>query len=253
MKNKVEAALFIFLSVGEGDHAAYNRYSSYDHMPEFQILRSQVHCQRYVSTPELRASRTNTDPALAPSQYLIGYYHTGPAEETLKERAEHNDWIVANAPVFEGNRTLQSIGAFDFVKGHVAPRLPISPEAVLYRPHTGIYVTMSDVNSPRDSEPLERWYEQVHFPEMLSLKGFAGVWRFVSRHHPDFPVPPGRFLHIYFLDEEPSEALSTMRARMPDGFTPGRGPETQFGPALIESAFRTIVDTMDAKYDWFEK
>ena len=37
------------------------------------------------------------------------------------------------------------------------------------------------------------------------------------------------------------------------GLLRGEGPETQFGPSLIESAFRTIVDTMDAKYDWFEK
>ena len=190
MKNKVEAALFIFLSVGEGDHAAYNRYSSYDHMPEFQILRSQVHCQRYVSTPELMASRTNTDPALAPSQYLIGYYHTGPAEETLKERAEHNDWIVANAPVFEGNRTLQSIGAFDFVKGHVAPRIPISPEAVLYRPHTGIYVTMSDVNSPQGLGAAGTVVRTGALPRDVELERVRGGLAFRQPPSPGLPCSP---------------------------------------------------------------
>ena len=252
MQNKIEAGLFIFLSVGQGDHAAYNRYSSYDHIPEFQMMRSQVHAQRYVATPELIAARMAADPAMAPAQYFSGYYHMGPAEETLAERAEHNQWVIDNAPAYNGTRNLQSVAAFDFVKARAAPHVPISADAVLYRPHTGVYVTMSDVNDPKDAAAVADWYERVHIPDMLSVKGFAGVWRFVSRRHPDFLNPEGRFLHIYFLDEEPAEALSDLRTKAPGWSAAGRGPETQPTSLVIESAFAAIADTKDAKYDWFD-
>ncbi len=251
--NKVQAGLFFFMSVRQGDHAAFNRWHSYEHIPEFQTMPSEVDGRRYVATPALIAARSPAEPALAPAQYLIPYYHQGPAEESLEKRRVHNRWVEANSPAFTGKTKMRFAGAFDFVRGRVAPRLRISPEALLYRPHTGVYATLQDLATNNDAKVVEEWYDQYHFPDMLSVKGFTGVWRFRSRPHPDFPNPPDRFLNLYFLDEEPAKALADLRARHPGWIAAGRGPRTPRGPLLIESAFQTIVNSGDAKYDWFDR
>lgn len=252
MENKVAAAVFIFLSVGPGDHAKYNRYSSYDHMPEFQVLPGQVHAQRYVATPELITARSPADPSMAAAQYFIGYYHAGPADATLKERATQNQWLIENAPIFEGRRDLQFVGAFDFKNSHAAHRSPISAEALPYRPHTGIFVTVSDVYDPRHTQTVTEWYDRVHIPRMLTVKGFLGTWCFTSRQHPDFPVPEGRILNIYFLDEEPVLALSELKNMMASWPEMESPVDKQRSSLRFESAFRTIIDTPSAKYDWFD-
>ncbi len=253
--NKVSVGVFIFLSVGPGDHAEYNRWHSYDHIPEFEAMPSEVRAQRYVATPDLIAARSPGDPAFAATQYFIAYYHQGVPEESLRERAAHNQWVVANTPNFTGKRALQYGGAFNFDKAYVAPRLRLSPEALLYRPHTGVHVTLSDVKDPSQAEAIEEWYERVHFPDMLSLKGFAGVWRFVSRGQPfgEFPNPRHRFLHVYFLDEDPTEAVADLRAKLPGWWAAGRGLQTHPRPLVTASTFRTIAEGKDQKYNWFDR
>ncbi len=253
MQNKVTCGLFAFVAVQPGSHAAYNWWHSYEHQPEFQTLPSEVLAARYVATPELMAARPPGSAALAGAQYFVPYFHQGPPEASLKERADHNRWLIANAPNFTGNRTTPFSGAFDFAKGYVAPRLRISAEALPFRPHTGVHVTMVDLKDQADARAVEEWYDQVHFPDMLTLKGFAGVWRFVSRRHPDFPNPAGRFVHIYYLDEDPAEAVAGMRAKLPVWFASGRGPKTLAGPLVLSSSYKTIIEGKDQTYDWFDK
>lgn len=249
MPNRVTCGVFPFINVGPGDHALYNWWHSYEHMPEFQTLSNEVQAQRYVTTPDLMPFRSCSDPALAAAQYLGTYYHQGVPERSLKERAAHNASLVANAPKFTGQRTTPFTGAFDFVQGSVAARLRITPEALLYRPHTGVHVAMVDLKDPGAAKAAEEWYEKVQFPDVLRIKGFAGVWAFISRRHPDFRNPPGRLFHLYLLDEDPVAALSDMQAKMP-GWTKSH---ERFGSLVISSPYRTIVEGPDQKYDWFDR
>ena len=250
-ENKIKIGLFAFMTVGPGHHKEFNRWHSYEHMPEFLVSRGEPVAMRYVATPDLVAVRPEADPVFAPSQYLVCYYLQGPAEESLKEHVARNDWLVESGHVFKGVSDARHMGAYDFVKAYVNPRTHVTPEALLHRPHTGLHITLVEPADPAHSAEIADWYDRVHFNDMLTLKGFAGAWRFVSRGQPfaGFENPPERWMHLYFLDEDPAECLADMRETLPGWVSAGRGLDARPRKVVFAGAFRTIVDD---RYDAYE-
>ena len=229
IQNKVKLGLFAFASLTDPSPKAeseYHWWHSSDHMAD-NLAAPDVHYgARYVASPELMAMRSPGDPALAPARFLISYYLGGDDPmRTLHDHHELNRELRELGREFP-RRKIHFIGPFNFVKGYVASRLPIAPEALLWRPHTGVHVIMAELGDRRDAEAVGEWYDKVHLPDIISLKGFAGVWRFVSSGAPPyagFANPPERFIHIYFLDGDPASTIAGLRAALPKWAAAGRG------------------------------
>ena len=250
--NKIKAGIFALGSVAPGNHAAYNEWHSFDHIPENVSAPGVPYGARYVSTPDLMAMGTVGDPGMSGVQYLVTYYIDGePPERIVQEHHELNLRLTKQGRDFKGDRTIHFISPFYYAGGYVNPRLEISPEALLYRPHTGVNVVMADMSSPDDFNAVQQWCHEVHFPDMCSPKGYAGVWRFVSRggSYAGFENPRERFLHVYFLDGDPIEALTDSRRLGPSFVEAGRHLPERPRKVVFVRAFRTIDHQ---GYRWFD-
>ena len=251
--NKIKAAVFAFASVNEvKGHAEYNWWHSSDHIPENLGVPGVEYGTRYVATPDLIAARPSCDPSMAGVQYLVSYFHGGDnVDQTIHDFHQRGNQLRAIGRDFT-KRKIHFASPFYFDKGYVAPRLPISPEALVYRPHKGVHITLLDLVDASQARAVAEYYDKVHFPDMLTLKGFAGAWRFVSHGgvYSNFNNPIERFMHVYFLDEDPTVALADLRATMPKWVAAGRALDTKSYRIVLAGSFRTIVHK---QYDWFGK
>ena len=94
---------------------------------------------------------------------------------------------------------IHQAGHFKFLNAMVNERVVISAEALPYRPSRGVFVNITDLSDLGLKETLLNWYEGVHFPDMMGVKGVTGVYSFwagspsgASR----LANPPGRFVHL---------------------------------------------------------
>ena len=74
---------------------------------------------------------------------------------------------------------------------------------------------MSPVSEDRDDE-FNRWYNTVHGPELVSLRGFASLTRYQAKVQavPPSPEPRFRYAAVYELDNV-DEALRALAERAP--------------------------------------
>src|SRR5439155_11581823 len=108
-------------------------------------------------------------------------------------------------------------GPFTLVKTYAAHRMAVDADAIPYRPNRGVFVTAQDraeASSAAVLDEARHWYDQVHIPDLLGVRGVAGCWWFEAV--PDGPNPRGRTIRMYWLDEDPSVFLDDLNAKTPD-------------------------------------
>jgi len=101
-----------------------------------------------------------------------------------------------------------------------------------------VLLVMTNCAEGEDAE-FNRWYDEVHLPEVLSVPGFVGATRYRIDDVQMPWEPPGthRYLAIYEIDaDEPQAALDEFNRRARD---------FQFSPTLIQGrgAVRTQLFT----------
>ncbi len=200
--NKVKVGFFSFTEVTDpAEHHSYNEWHQLDHMPEQYPLPGIAFGQRWVSTPACRAARTVSGPLLDPIHYVTLYLMTEPVDETLHAfRQLGRDLYRAGR--FHHHRHAHLSGPFAVVDTAAASRVRISPEAVPYRPHRGVHVT---VGPARDLGAL------------CAVDGVAGAWAFTD---------DVRTITVAWLDDDPLVAS----ARVPT-----------IGGAELAGPFETIT------------
>ena len=250
---KIKAGVFAFASVDPGTHDVYNWWHSSDHIPENLGVPGVQLGTRYVATPDLAAMRPPCYPELEPVQYVVMYFMGRPdVDRTIHEFHQTGNRLRASGRDFT-HRGIHFASPFYYDGAYVAPRLPIAPGALPFRPHKGIHLTMLDLKDSSQHEAVKRYYDEVHFPDMCSLRGFAGAMRFVSwgaRPYAGFVNPPERFIHIYFLDDEPLEALADLRVQLPQWVEAGRGLPECPRRVVCAGSFRSIPA---GDYGWLDK
>ena len=76
-----------------------------------------------------------------------------------------------------------------------------------------LYIVMSDPK-PGEDEAFNRWYSNVHLPDVLTVPGFVAAQRFRFLDHPALAPCPHRYLAIYeVLAEVAPGAFAELRAR----------------------------------------
>ena len=65
---------------------------------------------------------------------------------------------------------------------------------------TTIYAVRTSPHPGREAD-FERWYDQVHLPEVLAIPGFVGARRFRLSEHQVFPADRHASLALYEIDD----------------------------------------------------
>jgi len=120
--------------------------------------------------------------------------------------------------------------------------LAFDADAIPYRPNRGIFVTaQADAEDATDAalDEARQWYDQVHIPELLGVRGAAGCWWFEDTE--------GRTIRVYWLDDDPAVFLDDLEAK-----TPGMQmiDLRKAYTTLLVGAYQSIP--WDSPFDWFD-
>jgi hypothetical protein len=176
----------------DGADAAYIEWHSLDHLPEQYALRSLLHGQRWVSTPECRAARAAGDDALASADHVVQYL--------FADGGSLDRFFALGAELREAGRMPLrlppvELAAYAFVD---ATSTHVRPEVLPWRPNRGAYLVVSE--------------ELVDLP---AIDGVAGVWRYVGgKFHDRLADTVGRHLTVCYLDGDPAEVGAEITAAL---------------------------------------
>jgi hypothetical protein len=99
----------------------------------------------------------------------------------------------------------------------------------------GIMVVESEPVDPDAEEEYDRWYREVHIPELLAVPGFTGARRYRIRKD----LGPGesskpRYLTVYDLEaRDIAEPLTAMRSRP-------RKPGPPLSPSTVVTVYEAV-------------
>lgn len=240
MPNKVKVGFFSFTEVLDGRHREYNEWHLFDHLPEQFKIEGLQWGERWVATPDLIERRLFARDEIAASQYVTLYLFTEPVDQALAEFQSLGRTLDSLGRFFKARRSHLS-GPFKLVKTYAAPRMLVDPDVLPFRPNRGLFITAQDHvedASPADADEARQWYDRVHIPELLEVRGIAGCWWFGSRE---------RTIRAYWLDEDPDVVLEDLEAKTP-------------GMSMIDlsKAYRTLLVgpyrsiSPESAFDWFD-
>ena len=236
--NKVRLGFFSFTEILDGRHREYNEWHLFDHMPEQFKLDGLQWGQRWVATPELMNRRLFAAGDLARTQYMTLYLITEPVQQALDDFYALGRDLYKKDRWFDARKSHLS-GPFNLVKTYVSPRLAFDADAIPYRPNKGIFVTAQDGIDGPALEEARSWYDEVHIPDLLGVRGVAGCWSFENAD--------GRSIRVYWLDEDPSLFLDDLKAKTP---AMEMIDLRQAYTTLLVGAYASIP--WDSGFDWFE-
>ncbi len=255
--NKIKSGFFAVAEVDDPEgHAEYNWFHSSDHIPENLALDGVILAARWAAPQRYMDARLAVHPSFATSQYLIHYLMTEPLEEAFQQFAELSGRTRSLGRYFEP-RTIHASGHYNLLKAYVAPRLPISPEAVPFRPHRGVFVVMKDLLDLSKRQELAQWHDQVHVPDVLTVKGVTGCYWFESWTRERAPSsgpghPEQRWVFLYYLDEDPLEMMADLPKKQAEWRAAGRAYDaSQSMEVVLAGPYQTIDDP--ERYDWRAK
>ena len=167
-----------FASVADDAHEEYNTWHQLDHRPENLVLPGVLAGERWVRTPACAAAYAVADPDLAATHYVNSYWFRSPVQTSLAE------WQgLAELSFQQGRRpdvriaTRPMMGLWDPVSGLVAPRVGVSPEALLVRPAKGVLLSLLRLAEPKTAA-AQLWLgeRERRARSLLDVPGVAGAW-----------------------------------------------------------------------------
>lgn len=185
----IDVAYLSFTAQKPGEHALRSEWHQIDHMPEQYAIPGIAWGQRYVSPPSCIDARLAQVGLLSEVEFLIVYFMHEPIDETLADFGALADDLRAQGRMFDSEGKLR--GAFTIGERHASPRALVRPEVVPYRPHRGIYVTLS-------SQPMA-----IERDRVLATPGVAGYWTMAvdPAHHASYSTPGRYYAAMVYLDE----------------------------------------------------
>jgi hypothetical protein len=259
-----ELAFFSFVSLADpGGHRAYNEWHQLDHRPENLLLPGVAWGDRWARTADCaragEAAAGVPDPTFAGVDYLAMYWFRAPYEQSLAEwnKLAEDSFQWGRGPIIPGvERPL--LAYFVPVHGYAAPRVRVSPEALVFRPNRGLHVTLTELAEPHGPQAHEqfRWLDTTHVPDLLEVPGVAGAWTFSfhsAQEHPTLPLTvrerraPGSLrLRLLYLDDDPEQVTKAIATRTAELDAAGRGaPAPEAERVLISGPVRTITPWQD--------
>lgn len=223
-------------------HRDYNAWHQLDHRPQNLALDGVAHGDRWVRTPDCRrASAVDVDPDLGAAHYVAMYWFREPARASIEQWRELGTTTLEQGrrPELAWTRRRHT-GFYRPIEGLVAPGVPVSADAVPYRPHRGVVLEVlraDDPMDPRTGGGFARHRADV--AAALERPGVAGAWSFGSRDASGATPDGSTRLTLLWCDDDPIRVA----AGLPD-------PLTEPG---LRTVLRTpLLSIQPHQWDWFD-
>jgi len=191
----------LFLSMARrhprGQDADYLRWHALDHRPEQQRLPGVRTSQRVVSTPECRAARAASDPALDAVDHIMMYFF---ADQSALE-----PFARLGARLRDAGRSpfiLEPVqrGLYS-VEGRVsAPGTTAGADVLPWVPTPGVYLLL-------EREEIAPGAQAA----LAEVPGVAGVWSAAAVPTIHSTGGEGQWLHLCFLEDDPVAVAHRLR------------------------------------------
>jgi len=240
--NGATRAFFSFPEVTDrARHRDYNAWHLLDHRPQNLALPGVAHGDRWVRTPQCReASPVDLDADLSAAQYVAMYWFREPAAESIREWRELGTTTLEQGRRPElGWTRRRHTGLYRPLAGAVAADVPITADALPFRPHAGVVLEVlraADPRSPEAEAAFGRHRRDV--ATSLAVPGVLGAWTFGSRET-DAAAGATR-LSVLWCEDDPIAVVGSL-------------PQPQEGPGLT-TVLRTPLLTIEpGQWDWFDQ
>jgi hypothetical protein len=205
--NKIKVGFFSVTEL-DGDPEAYVVWHQLDHMGEQLRIPGLSWGQRFFASPGCVAASAYRQGSMAKAchfqNYLFERYEPVMTEFLALGRAL--DAVGRSRPPAPPH--IQS--SLQLVQTYAAPRVLIAPEAVAYRPNTGVYLLVEDVTEP---DGVAEWRVRQHtenVPSMLEIPGVVGQWVYAasgyggSSDRGAYGIPASTIqISVIYLDADP--------------------------------------------------
>lgn len=214
-----------------GDDGPYLAWHQLDHMPEQYRLPGLVLAQRWAATGACRAVRVAADDRWAAVEHVVAYLMGQPLDETL------NGFLALGRQLAEAGRFPHHLpscyrGGLRLAEAHAAPRVLVSPAAVPFRPHRGVYLVVEDAPSGEAWDAYRRRTHAETLPALLGLDGVAGAWVFATSgdvRRANFSTGDRR-ITVCYLDGEPVEVAGRLAPVLRAAWSAAPAPPLLAGP-----------------------
>lgn len=235
---KVQGIGVGFIDVPQEHTDAYNIWYDQDHIPENLALPEITGARRYVATPEYKAARRPVameELADGAGTYCTIYLF---GEPDLAKAAE--SWHVLGNDLRKQRRMFRH-GRVPYSKVYRLDKalarkdIPVAPEAIPFLGHQGIFVVLTEVADASRRADVDRWYEEIHAPDILEIPGIAAAIRF-SQFEGD-----GRYMNLYLIDGDPLTAFREIGQRSDGWVKRGRSPSPgNASKVVFMSPYRSV-------------
>lgn len=229
------------------EHASYNRWHVFDHLPEQGPLPGVVVGERWVGDPRCRRARVGpTDPRLDAAHYLTVYLLADPLDRSV-EAIRRRGQELRDLGRFHHHRVARLAGPLRVEGARAAPRVAVSAEAVPHRPALGVHVRVEPVEAGA-AEGSARTDPGAALAALAAVPGVAGVWSFVAGEA-DLTWSDGTTrtpaaalrLTVAWLDDDPVGVAARLAG-------PGAGDDGH--GALLDGPWARIDPW--GPFDWFD-
>jgi hypothetical protein len=246
----VNQAGFLSLTSGpaSGDDAAYLRWHLLDHLPEQYTIPGIRLGTRWRADDRCVALRAAEEAALAPVRHAVLYLMAEPLEATLTDFARLGRRLAVEGRYPEP-ATPHLLGAFELVDARAATAAVVSPAALPFRAHRGVYLV---VERPTGAAPVDEWWARQtdgSLPALVAEEGVAGAYTFRSTPRlgegadqgPRFGTAPwdpgGSVVTVVYLDQDVAETAERITPLIRSRWEGGEVAPRLAGPFRSPVAF----------------
>ncbi|MEX1008159.1 MAG: hypothetical protein WD271_10000 [Acidimicrobiia bacterium] len=186
-------------SSADGDDSRYLRWHHLDHLPQQYEIPGMLFGQRWVSTPECRATRAVQSERFEPVNHVVHYLFGEPVAQVVDDFFALRDHLIeiGRFPERLPNRL---VSGGEPVEAHAATSALVTADVVPYRPNRGAYLVIERVDAANEGG---RW-SPVHVRALLAIDGVAGLWSFApTTLRPDEFSKSGYSVSVLYLDQDP--------------------------------------------------
>jgi hypothetical protein len=207
--NKIKIGVFSLSHHSpNGDDRPYLEWHQLDHMPEQYLLPGLLFGQRWATTPPCQAARAAEVGDWAKVANVVCYLMGNPVDETIDEFLTLGR-TLAEMGRFSQSLPSQFLAGLRLLHAQAAPRALISDDVVPFRPNTGIYLIVEELDDTAGTQAQDDHLQRIHtevLPELVSVPGVAGALAFGTSpaiRRPTFT--PGAFrITACYLDKDPA-------------------------------------------------
>jgi len=219
---KATGVVLTFIDMPREAEAEFHEWYDLDHLPEIVGLPGVISGQRYQAADNLMQFRASKEgaPPIGESRhcsiYLLGDPDVGAVQARMTDLGKR---LFAEKRMIRHGKVVFS-RAFRLIHAYAAPRIRVSEDGRPHLRHKGLQVAMGSVPDPKDIPEATEWWHSSHYPDMLSVPG----WAVALKCEPAGEEGQGKFLHLFLLDKPADEAHAELNKVLPEWRATGRSP-----------------------------